>query len=150
MKRRAFLAISGLSLTLLLAAPSVAADFGTAQEAKALLERAVTELKAGETGALAKFNDPKGGFRDRDLYVFCLDKEGKTSAHPSLPMGTDIRALKDKTGKAFGEEMYTTAKEGQVSEVSYMWPRPNTTDPVAKVSYITKVGDALCGVGYYK
>ena len=29
-------------------------------------------------------------------------------------------------------------------------PRPGGTDPVAKESYVTKVGNQGCGVGYYK
>jgi hypothetical protein len=31
-----------------------------------------------------------------------------------------------------------------------MWPRPGATEPVQKVSYVTKVGDQVCAVGYYK
>jgi hypothetical protein len=31
-----------------------------------------------------------------------------------------------------------------------MWPRPGSTDPVKKVSYVTRVGDQVCAVGYYK
>ena len=46
------------------------------------------------------------------------------------------------------------AKTGKITEVSYTWFRPKDVDPeqkpVAKVSYITKVGDQICGVGYYK
>jgi hypothetical protein len=48
-------------------------QFGTAAEAKAMLEKAVTELKANEAAALAKFTKGEGGFKDRDLYVFCYD-----------------------------------------------------------------------------
>jgi hypothetical protein len=33
---------------------------------KALIEKAVTELKANEGAAIAKFDKPDGGFRDRD------------------------------------------------------------------------------------
>ena len=46
--------------------------------------------------------------------------------------------------------MYKVAQAGKISEVSYMWPRPGGTDPVQKVSYVTKVGDQVCAVGYYK
>jgi hypothetical protein len=42
------------------------------------------------------------------------------------------------------------ATEGTVGEVTYMWPRPGDTTPVQKVSFVTKVGDQVCGVGYYK
>ena len=32
-----------------------------------------------------------------------------------------------------------------------MFPRPGTDKtPVPKVSFVTKVGDLVCGVGYYK
>jgi hypothetical protein len=55
------------------------------------------------------------------------------------------------SGKKRGEEMRTVATEGKFSEVSYMWPRPSADmTPVQKVSFVTKVGDQICGVGYYK
>jgi hypothetical protein len=40
--------------------------------------------------------------------------------------------------------------EGQITEVpSYMFPKPGTpTFP--KVSFVTRVGEPGCGVGYYK
>jgi signal transduction histidine kinase len=66
-------------------------------------------------------------------------------------IGTDVKTIKDKSGKAFGEEMYKTAQqEGKITEVSYMFPRPGETEPVQKISYVTRVGDVGCGVGYYK
>jgi len=38
-----------------------------------------------------------------------------------------------------------------LTEVSYMFPRPRRgTTPVEKISFVTKVGDLGCGVGYYK
>jgi hypothetical protein len=56
---------------------------------------------------------------------------------------------KDKNGKAFGQEMLKVA-EGKIKEVTCMWPNPGETDPVQKVSYVTRIGDQICGVGYYK
>ena len=68
-------------------------------------------------------------------------------------LGTDIRDLKDATGKVYGPELYAAARkpERQIGEVSYLFPRtgPDKT-PVAKVSFVTKVGDLGCGVGYYR
>jgi len=128
---------------------AVAADFGTAAEARAMLERAVAELKKNMAAALAKFNKGEGGFKDRDLYPFCAGPGGINTAHPTQ-LGKDIKQAKDKNGKAFGEEMYRVAEEGKIKEVSYMWPKPGATEPVQKVSYVTKVGDQVCGVGYYK
>jgi hypothetical protein len=42
--------------------------------------------------------------------------------------------------------------EGEITEVpSYMFPKPGTLSPAfEKVSFVTKVGDLGCGVGYYK
>jgi hypothetical protein len=129
--------------------PACAAEFGTAAEAKAMLDKAVAEVKKDKAAALAKFAKGEDGFKDRDLYPFCGGPDGNFTAHPSLT-GKSLKDLKDKAGKALGEEMYKVAQEGAMSEVSYMWPRPGTTDPVQKVSYVTKVGDQVCAVGFYK
>jgi signal transduction histidine kinase len=144
-----FAVIAGLIL--LLGNPASAQQLGTAAEAKAMLEKAIAALKADKTKALADFSNPSSGFRDRDLYVFCADPDGKFSAHinPSL-RGTDIKTLVDKSGKRLGEEIVKAAVEGKVAEVEYMFPRPGQTEPAQKVSFVTKVGDQVCGVGYYK
>jgi hypothetical protein len=70
-------------------------QFGSAAGAKAMEERVITELKANETAALAKFNKIDGGFRDRDLFVFCFNTTtGIFSATPfPALMGTDNRLL---------------------------------------------------------
>ena len=125
------------------------AKFGTAAEAKAMLEKAAAAVKADKAKALGMFAKGEGGFKDRDLYPFCGGADGNFTAHPTLT-GKSLKDLKDKAGKALGAEMYTVATEGKISEVSYMWPRPGGTDPVQKVSFVTKVGDQVCAVGYYK
>ena len=137
-----FMAVAGV-------ATAVAAEFGTAAEAKAMLERATPAIKADKAKALAMFTKGEGGFKDRDLYVFCGGPDGNFTAHPSL-VGKSLKELKDKAGKPLGEEIYKVAKEGKVSEVTYMWPRPGSTEPVQKVSFVTKAGDQICAVGYYK
>ena len=142
-----------IALTLSTAAIAQQAQFGTAAEAKAMLERAVAAVKADKAQALEMFNKGEGGFKDRDLQPFCFNvSDGKiTAATVPNVLGTDIRALKDKNGKEFGQEIYQAAREGKITEVSYMFPRPGT-DPTLfqKVSLITGVGDQGCGVGYFK
>lgn len=125
------------------------AKYGSAAEAKAMLEKAAGALKANKAKALAEFAKGEGGFKDRDLYPFCGGPDGNFTAHPTLT-GKSLKDLKDKAGKPLGAEMYKVAAEGKISEVSYMWPRPGETEPVQKVSYVTKVGDQVCAVGYYK
>lgn len=151
MRKAAFVAAIASVPLLLTATVAGAQQFGTSAEAKAMLEKAVTEVKADKAAALNKFNKGEGGFKDRDLYVFCFEAAtGKVVAHPTL-MGTDIRALKDKTGAAAGEMIFAAAKDGGAIEVvDYMFPKPGGTDPVAKQSFVTKIGDLGCAVGYYK
>jgi cytochrome c len=131
---------------------AVAQQTGTAAEAQAMLQKAVTEMKANPTAAIAKFNKADGGFRDRDLYVFCFEMgSGKMIAHvnPAL-INTDVRAIKEKDGSPLGQKIYAAAKEGTITTLSYNFPKPGGTDPVPKEAYVTRVGDQACGVGYYK
>jgi hypothetical protein len=146
---------SAAALTLLAAVLAQQGQIGTPQEARAMLDKAAAAVKADEAVALAMFNKGEGGFRDRDLYPFCFRvADGKLVASPkAVPAGTDVRTLKDRTGKVYGPEIYAAAQkpEGQITEVSYMFPKPGTTAPaVPKVSFVTKVDDLGCGVGYYK
>src|SRR5580700_8398086 len=136
-----------------------AADHGTADEAKAMLMKAVAALKADKAKTLDLIDKAEGGFLDRDLYVFCANaSDGKTVAigNPNAraqTMGVDTRTLKDVNGKPFGQELYDAYQkpEGQITEVSYMFVRPGPDKTqVPKVSFATRVGDLGCGVGYYK
>jgi cytochrome c len=127
-------------------------QFGSAAEAKAMLEKAVAELKSNEAAALAKFNKGEGGFKDRDLYVFCYDMTTvKFTAHVNQALlGTDVKAIKEKDGSPLGEKVFNATKPGTIATVSYNFPKPGTTDPVPKESYVTQIGNQGCGVGYYK
>ena len=126
-----------------------ATEFGSREQAKAMLERAIAVLKADKERALDLFTSGDGGFIDRDLYVFCGGPDGMLTAHPYF-MGINLKAFKDKTGMAVGEEVYASAKEGEVSEISYKWLQPGGGDEqVDKVSFYTKVADQVCGVGFY-
>ena len=124
---------------------------GTAAEAKAMLDKAVAAVKADKAKAITSFNAGTDGFKDRDLYPFCFNiSDGVTQAAPPSVRGKDVRTLKDATGKGFGEDIYKAVQEGKINEVSYNFPKPGATEPSPKVSFVTKVGDLGCGVGYYK
>jgi hypothetical protein len=159
---RTFMIAAASAAVLMLSSTAFAqqpGQFGTADEAKAMLLKAVAAVKADKTKALDMFNKGEGGFLDRDLYVFCNNvSDGKGiaigNANAKQLLGTDSRTLKDSTGKAFGLENYAAGQkpEGQITEVApYMFGRPGPdTKPVPKVSFVTRVGDIYCGVGYYK
>ena len=120
---------------------AVSGEFGTADEAKSLLQKAVAAVNANKSEALAKFNSGADGFKDRDLYVFCIGPDGIATAGPTTG--------KDKNGKMVGQALVSAAKDGATGQVDYMWPRPGKTEPVQKTSFVTKVSDQVCGVGYY-
>jgi hypothetical protein len=132
-------------------------QFGTADEAKAMLVKAAAAVKADKVKALDMFAKGEGGFKDRDLYPFCFNISDGT-IHPfanpnATNFGQDVRTQKDVVGKAWGSEFYAAAQkgEGQITGISYMFPKPGADKtPVAKESFITRVGDLGCGVGYYK
>jgi len=135
--------------------PSMAfaqAEFGTAAEARAMLEKTVIGMKADPAKTISQINKGEDGFKDRDLYPACFGSDGKFVAHPIAErIGLVVRDIKDVTGKAYGEEFIKVAAEGKFAEVSYMFPRPSADKtPVQKVSFVTKVGDYTCLVGYYK
>jgi signal transduction histidine kinase len=151
-----FMAVAIASCLLLAGGTAQAAgqgspEKGSAQTAKAMLERAVAAVKANEPKALADFNSGTGAFRDHDLYVFCARSNGTVDAHvdPSQ-IGRNIKDLYDVDGVAFGQEMMTIAQEGDIKAISYMWPEPDSHVPIAKVTFFTRVADQMCGVGYYK
>ena len=124
--------------------------YGTAAEAKAMLEKAVAALKEDKAKALEMFNKGQGGFKDRDLYVFCADAtDGKLTAHPYLK-GEQLKDIVGKKGFPVGKAIMDTAVEGKIQEVTYWWPRPGSDKPLEKHTYFTKVVGQNCGVGFYK
>ncbi len=129
-----------------------ALDYGTPEEAQAMLARAVEAIKADEPTALAAFNAGGRGFRDKDLYVFCGGEDGKITANGAhaTVVGLSLRDLRDKGGRPTGEEIYRVAVEGEVHTVEYSQARPGEVAPRWKVAFVTKVADQVCGVGYFK
>ena len=143
--------VTSVVLVLALAAfPVLAQQSGSAAEAKDMLEKVVSAMKANQAQTIEKIN--KGEFKKDDLYPYCGGPDGNYSAHGANAslVGQNLKDVKDKSGKPFGQELYKEAQAGKVSEVSYMWPRPGETEPVQKIAYVTKVGDQICAVGYYK
>jgi signal transduction histidine kinase len=126
------------------------AQFGSEKEARAMLERAVAEVKKDKQKALEMFNKGEGGFKDRDLYVFCANaSDGVLTAHPYLK-GEHLQDIKGKKGFPLGQEIMKTATEGTIKEVTYWWPRPGSEEALEKHTFYTRVADQNCGVGYYK
>ena len=72
--------IAAVSATVIALSPAAFAQqtHGTANEARAMLMRAIAAVKADKAKALDMFNKGEGGFRDGDLYVFCANASDGT------------------------------------------------------------------------
>ena len=144
--------VVAFAIILLTQAMSVqAAQYGTAEEAKAMLNKAVAAVQEDKAKALDMFNKGEGRFKDRDLYVFCANaSDGIVTATPYWNRGKQLRDIYGKRGAPFGETVMQNATDGTIKETTYWWPRPGTDKLLEKIALYTKVGDQICSVGYYK
>jgi len=140
-------------LAVFLAGSVSATDMATPHEAKAMslkAQEAVNEM--GREKAFSTFADPKGAFRDRDLYVFCIDMEGVLLSQPIKPelVGRNMFNF-NKYGDLLFQDMINVARESGSGWVDYRWPYPGTDEIRPKTSYIATNDDGFfCGVGAYK
>jgi signal transduction histidine kinase len=147
MKRIALIVSGSCALASLV----LAGQKATSAEAQALLDKAVKLVQTdGDAKALAAFNNPKGRFVDRELYVFCYGPDGKITAHRDPKMvGTEVAAVKDADGKEIGKQLLELGKKGG-GTVEYRYKNPVSDKVEPKVSYLKRAGDQVCGVGAYK
>jgi len=157
MNSRRWLTCAFVATALLCGGAAFAAEqLGTAEEARAMLDRAIAALKANEAAALAQFNDQKNKeFRDRDLSIFCFGlPDGKFTAYESdFLLGANIRELKLPPNDPVGQRAYdavANAPEGDVVTVGFDLPKPGTKKPVPKESIEVRIGKQACGVSYFK
>ena len=93
---RSAIVAAGSAAVLMLAATAFAQqDHGTADEAKAMLTKTVSALKADKAKTIDLINEGKGGFLDRDLYPFCFNlSDGKSvavaSTNSKQTLGMDV------------------------------------------------------------
>jgi cytochrome c len=145
----------GITLLLLLLffapLPASAAERGTAEEAQALVEKAIARYKeVGAEKTLAEINTPGGPFVDRDLYVFVIGPDHKLIAHGADPgrIGNSLVGEKDLDGKAFGDEMIAASAEG--NWVEYKFENFTNKKAETKTSFVKNVDGYVFGSGYYK
>ena len=90
MSRNLFASALAVLVLLWCAGLADAQQSGTPAEARAMLDRAVAALKTEfKATALSEFNDKNNKqFRDRDLYVFCVNmSDGKITASAKTGLG---------------------------------------------------------------
>jgi signal transduction histidine kinase len=151
MRILAFLVFAAL---ITIASPAPAAEFGSKDEAVAMVKRVQAEFKkAGPEATFKEVSDKSvKDFHDRDLYPFIYDMSGLCVAHGARPalIGKNLIDLKDQDGKFLIREMVSMAKGPGSGWIDYKWPNPLTNKIEDKSSYVEKMGDYFVGVGIYK
>lgn len=137
-------------------AAEAAVGKGTEAQAVALVKKAVEYVKKnGKEKAFAEFNNPKGEFIDRDLYIFTFLNNGDgieraNGANIKL-VGKNVLEMKDPDGKFLIKDILAVgaSKSGQ-GWVDYKWPNPVGGAIQAKRTYVERVDDVVIGCGIYK
>ncbi len=130
-----------------------AGEHATPAEATAMVKKAIAFIKAnGKEKGYAAINDPKGAFRDRDLYVFAYDMNGVTLAHGANAkmIGKNLMELKDANDTYIVKTFIEVAKTKGSGWVDYKWPNPVSKAIEPKSTYVEKYDDILVGAGVYK
>lgn len=140
-------------LVSLLVPSAEAEEYATTKDAELLVHRAVAFLKAeGKDKAFAVFNDPKGQFTYRDLYVAAYDMDGRCVAHGQKKerIGKMFIDDKDPDGKAFIRERIDIARKHGKGWQEYKFMNPLSKAVEQKIAYFERVGDVILMAGAYK
>jgi cytochrome c len=145
-----------LFAALLMQASALAADTGgSAEEAVALVKRAVAYIKAnGSEKAYAEFSNPKGQFVDRNLYIFVYDLNGVSLAigngNAARMVGKNLMDMRDAEGNYLIKGLVNVARTKGQGWFDYKWPNPASKAVEQKSSYVERLDDTLVGCGIYK
>ena len=137
------------------ASSAQAQDNGTRDEAKAMVEAAIEQVKkVGPEQAFKDFTDKSNkNWQKKDLYVFAYNMEGVNIAHGANDklIGKNLIELKDPEGKLLIKELRDAAAKGG-GWVEYEWPHPQTKKIESKISYSKKMAnyEGFIGVGVYR
>ncbi|HEX7596834.1 MAG TPA: cache domain-containing protein [Polyangia bacterium] len=128
-------------------------DRATTKDAERMVHDAVTFIKKeGKEKAFATFNDPKGAFSFRDLYIAVYDPKGKCLAHGAKKdrVGKNLIDDKDADGKLFVKERMELAKSKGKGWQDYKFLNPATKQVEQKVAYFEMVDGVVVVCGAYK
>lgn len=145
--------VAALTALAFVSGSAIAAEYGTAKEAEALVQKAVAHIKsAGAETAYADFTGKKAGWVDRDLYVLVYDLNGKVLAHGQNPkqVGKELIGFKDADGKEFVKERVELAKSKGKFWQDYKFTDPETKKILPKSTYCEKLDNTAVCVGIYK
>lgn len=131
-----------------------AAEFGTREEALAMVKRVQEKFKKdGPEATFRAINSKAPGFADRDLYPFVTELTGLCVANGVTPAvtGKNLIDLKDQDGRFIIQEFVkiATSQPGH-GWIDYRWLNPVTKTVEDKSGYIARMGNYFVGVGVYR
>lgn len=130
----------------------------TVTECIEMAEKAAAMMLEDPDAALAEMSKRDGKFVWKDSYVFAMNLEGKMLAHPFMPglmRMSNLLLTPDKNVEEpkmlFVEFVVVASTKGE-GWVEYMWPKPGSTTPSVKETYIYRVPDTnlFVGAGIYR
>ena len=152
MNRKHFLRLAAAAALAATCGTSMADEKTTPAEAEAMVGKAVAAIKA--QGAEKTFEQINGGkeFKDRDLYIFVYDMQGKCLAHGmnAKLVGKNLIAMKDPDGKPLIKmvvDIAGTKGKGWTEQVRFAHPISGKLR--TRVNYVERVGDAIVGSGVF-
>jgi uncharacterized protein len=152
-----FVTATALSTLVLAASAPLACafDFGTRDEAMAMVKRVQAKIKKdGLEATYRAVNVGVKDFHDRDLYPFIFDFKGVVHANGGTPavVGKSAYDLKDQDGKFITQNMIVVARDSGHGWLDYRWLNPSSKTIEDKSAFIERVEgmDYLVGVGIYK
>jgi cytochrome c len=145
-------AVAGLWLAAFSLQSLAASEYGSLQEAEALLKKAVAHYdKVGRDKALPDLMRSPGPFVDRDLYVTVYDMQGNSLAHINPKMvGKNLMDLRDPDGKYIVKERLDSARVKPNGYIDYKFFNPVSKKIEPKRAYWQRHGDLLFTAGAYK
>ena len=123
------------------------AQYGTPEEAEAMLDKAVVALKEDKTKTLV-CSRVMVALRTVTFMGLWNASDGIFTAHPKLK-GKQLKDLKGEKGFPLGKEIIERPRREDARGdllVASAW----LGQAARKDTFFTKVGDQICAVGYYK
>jgi cytochrome c len=127
-------------------------DYATAQEAEAMVAKAVAAIKANRQQTYEEITAKATKWVNRDLYPVVYDLTGKVLAHGQNPrmVGKDLIDLRDVDGKAFVRERVELAKSSGKFWQDYKFTDPATKAIQPKQMYCERLDNEVVCAGVYK
>jgi hypothetical protein len=143
----------GRAQTLSSAVATIRLRQGSADEAKALVDRAMALIKSrGLAAAAQAFHAKDGGYLDRDLYVFVVDRQGAYRVHGAKPAmeGKRVHDVPGIAGDKFLHDAWAAAP-GAGGWIEYDIINPGSGVVQPKASFVIQLDEQqLVGCGVYR